>query len=178
MRAARGITLLELMITIAIVAVLGSLAAPGLNALLYDARITAAVNGLLHDLFLARSESLKRGEVISVCKSQDGRTCANAVPDWHVGWMVFVNHDRDEPPQRGNEEPILTVSQGWPGGTISSNRTAYSFRPFVQGVVNGTLVFCDPRGSSSARAIVISHTGRPRVSRRDSSNKPLQCPAA
>jgi len=44
--------------------------------------------------------------------------------------------------------------------------------------VNGTLVFCDPRGSSSARAIVISHTGRPRVSRRDSSNKPLKCPAA
>ena len=178
MRAARGITLLELMISIAIVAVLGSLAAPGFSALRYDAQITAAVNGLLHDLFLARSESMKRGEVISICKSQDGSTCANAAPDWRVGWMVFVNHDRKEPPQRGNEEPILAVSQGRPGITISSNRTAYSFRPSVQGVVNGTLVFCDPRGSSSARAIVISHTGRPRVSRRDSSNKPLKCPAA
>ena len=53
------------------------------------------------------------------------------------------------------------------GGFIADSRT--------QGVVNGTLVFCDPRGSAHARAIIISHTGRPRVARLDADGKPLRC---
>ena len=73
-------------------------------------------------------------------------------------------------------EPVLSVHAGWRGGHITSNRKAFSFRPIIQGVVNGTVLFCDPRGNAHARAIIISHTGRPRVSQRDSSNKPLRCP--
>ena len=178
MHSARGVTLMEFAMTLAMVGILGSLAIPGFTALRYDAERTSTVNELLHALFLARSESIKRGAVVSVCKSPDGSTCANSAPDWNVGWMVFVNTDRDEPPQRDSEEPIVAVHQGWPAGTITSNRVAFSFRPFTQGVVNGTLVFCDPRGPSEARAIIVSHTGRPRVAHRDSSNKPLRCPAA
>jgi hypothetical protein len=92
--------------------------------------------------------------------------------------MVFVNADRDETPVRDEGEPVLQVYQGWPRGHIWSNRVAYSFRPYVQGVVNGTIVFCDSRGSAEARAIIISHTGRPRISRRDASNRPLRCGSA
>jgi hypothetical protein len=46
----------------------------------------------------------------------------------------------------------------------------------AQAVVNGTIVFCDARGSAHARAIIISHTGRPRVAQRDADGKPLRCP--
>ncbi|HEY4366117.1 MAG TPA: GspH/FimT family protein [Steroidobacteraceae bacterium] len=177
MRAAHGLTLLEMLMTLAMLGILSSLAVPGFTALRYDTTRTAAVNELLHALFLARSESVKRGTVVSVCKSRDGSSCANSAPDWNIGWMVFVNEDRDEPPQREDQEPIVAVYQGWSSGSITSNRTAYSFRPVTQSPVNGTLVFCDPRGSATARAIIISHTGRPRVAHRDSSNKPLRCAA-
>jgi hypothetical protein len=72
---------------------------------------------------------------------------------------------------------LLQVYAAWPGGHITSNRAAYSFRPIMQAVINGTVVFCDPRGSTAARALIITNVGRPRLSQRDSSNKPLRCPA-
>ena len=81
-----------------------------------------------------------------------------------------------------NSEPLPglppctgTVTLVRPAGTITSNRPAYSFRPVHQGLVNGTLLFCDREGGAAARAIIISPTGRPRVSRRDSDNRPLHC---
>jgi type IV fimbrial biogenesis protein FimT len=169
-------TLIELLTTIAVVAILSAAAAPSFSNLRFDAERTTAVNSFLHALFLARSESIKRGTVVTLCKSPNGEQCANE-GSWSEGWMVFVNSDRDDLPQRDPGEHVIVVHEGWRRGTISSNRPAYSFRPFRQSVVNGTIVFCDPRGSEHARAIVISHTGRARVTRRDSSNRPLRCEA-
>jgi type IV fimbrial biogenesis protein FimT len=177
MRRATGVTLIELITTVSIIAILSSIAAPSFTGLRNDAERTTTVNGFLHALFLARSESIKRGQVVSVCKSSDGSTCAGKGADWRDGWMVFANSDRDDLPVRDPDELILLVNEGWRAGSIESNREAYSFRPYQQAVVNGTIVFCDPRGSAHARAIIISHTGRPRVAQRDASNRPLKCSA-
>lgn len=176
MRNALGVTLIEMLTTLTVMGVLGALAAPGFNTLLRDSARTAAVNDFFHALFLARSESIKRGEIVSLCRSQDRETCAHRGIEWTAGWLVFVNSDRDELPERDPGEAVLAVYDGWPNGRITSNRLAYSFRPHIQGVVNGTIVFCDARGSEHARAIIISHTGRPRVARRDSSGRALECP--
>jgi type IV fimbrial biogenesis protein FimT len=172
-----GTTLIQLLTTLAVVAVLATLAAPGMSALRLDGRRTTAVNGLLLGLFLARSEAIKRGVIVSVCRSSDGRNCDNRAADWNVGWIVFVNSDRDDPPTRDPTEELIFTSAAAPGGSITSNRRGYSFRPATQAVVNGTIVFCDVRGSAHARAIIISHTGRPRVSQRDTDGKPLRCPS-
>jgi type IV fimbrial biogenesis protein FimT len=177
MRRSQGITLVELITTVGIVAILSSIAVPSFSHLRNDAERTTTVNGFLHALYLARSESIKRGQVVSICKSADGSTCAGKGANWSEGWMVFANNDRDDLPVRDPDEPVLLVNEGWQAGSIDSNREAYSFRPYQQAVVNGTIVFCDPRGSAHARAIIISHTGRPRVAQRDSSNRALQCPA-
>jgi len=172
---AAGTTLMELLTTLAVVAVLATLAAPGFQTLRLDSRRTAAVNGLLHNLFLARSEAIKRAQVVSICHSSDGQRCDPGF-DWSAGWIVFVNRDRDDPPVRNAAEELIVASAGGPGVSIMSNRRGYSFRPMAQAVVNGTIVFCDPRGSAHARAIIISHTGRPRVAQRDADGKPLRCP--
>jgi type IV fimbrial biogenesis protein FimT len=158
-------------------AIVSTLAMPGMNDLVKNSERTSAVNTFIHALFFARSEAMTRGGVVSLCKSMNGSSCMNRHPDWNAGWMVFANTDRDDPPVRDADEEVLAVYPGWQGGHITSNRQAYSFRPYLQGVVNGTILFCDPRGGSEARAIVISHTGRPRVSQRASGNKPLRCPA-
>jgi type IV fimbrial biogenesis protein FimT len=173
---AAGLTLVELVTVIAIVGIVVGMAIPSFAGLVRDTGRTTAVNGFIHSLYLARSEAIRRAKVVSICKSSDGRTCDErlAAP-WNKGWMVFVNRDRDEPPQRDPDEPVLSINQGWESGDISSNRRAYSFRPHEQGIVNGTIIFCDPRGSAHARAIIINHTGRPRISQRDASNRPLRC---
>jgi type IV fimbrial biogenesis protein FimT len=172
-----GTTLMELLTTLAIVAVLATLAAPGMRTLQLDGRRTAVVNSFLHGLFLARSEAIKHAKVVSVCRSGDGSRCDYGAADWSVGWIVFVNSDGDDPPQRDPPEELIARSGAWPGGSITTNRPAYSFRPVTQAVVNGTIVFCDVRGSPHARAIIISYTGRPRVAQRDAADKPLRCPS-
>ncbi|HEU4603853.1 MAG TPA: GspH/FimT family pseudopilin [Steroidobacteraceae bacterium] len=174
MQHPKGVTLIEMLATVSIVAILGALAAPSFQNLALSSERTTVVNNFFHALFLARSEAIKRGQVVTVCKSADGSTCLKA-GEWTSGWIVFVNTDHDESPVRDEDEPVLQVYSGWSRGQITSNRPAYSFRPYVQGVVNGTILFCDARGSAEARAIIISHTGRPRVSHRDASNRPLRC---
>lgn len=175
---ATGLTLLEMMIALGLCATVATLAVPGLRALVNDAGRVAAVNSFVHALMLARSEAITRGGVVSLCKSSDGSRCMNQAPDWNVGWIVFLNLDHDDPPSRGASETVIEVYAGWRGGHITSNRDAYSFRPFAQNVINGTVIFCDPRGSSTARALILNNVGRPRLSQRDSSNKPLRCPAS
>jgi type IV fimbrial biogenesis protein FimT len=176
MQRPHGITLPELLTALCVFGICSFAALPGFVRIQRDAARSAAVNEFFHALFLARSESSKRGTLVSLCKSRDGRRCIYSTTDWAGGWVVFVNHHSDVQPQVDSPESILHVYQGWKGGTISSNRAAYSYRPYTQGVINGTIVFCDTRGSAHARAIIISHTGRPRVASRDASQKPLQCP--
>jgi type IV fimbrial biogenesis protein FimT len=175
--SARGFNLFELLMAMAVFGILAGLAAPGFNDVILDSRRTAAVNGFVHTVFLARSAAVMSGHIVTLCGSNDGRTCRQS-SEWATGWIVFANSDRDEPPVRDDDEAVLAVQPPWPSGTITSNRNSYSFRPHRQGVVNGTIVFCDRRGPAHARAIIISQTGRPRVSNSDTSGKPLRCPPA
>jgi type IV fimbrial biogenesis protein FimT len=176
MRRSHGVTLIELITTVGIIAILSTLAAPSFGNLRRDAERTSTVNSFVHALFLARSESIKRAQVVSICKSTNGSSCADSHATWQEGWIVFANANRGDHPVRDANEPVLLVNPGWQHGTITSNRESYSFRPFQQAVVNGTIVFCDSRGSAQARAIIISQTGRPRVAQRDASNRALRCP--
>lgn len=173
----RGVTLLELMLTLAVSAVLLGLAVPAFGGMWLDSQRAVAVNALVHGIFLARTTAIVRSHVVSICRSSDGQTCSNQFDNWQHGWIVFVNHDRDDPPVRDRGEPVLAVQAPSEGVTITSNRRAYSFRKFQHRVVNGTVVFCDRRGSAHARAIIINSAGRPRLSKRDSDNRPLRCPS-
>src|SRR5690606_29207586 len=124
----------------------------------------------------ARSTAIQRGHTVSLCRSADGRQCANQMAGWESGWLVFVNVAGESPPHLDDEDTVLAIFAGWPEGRITSNRLAYSFRPQAPGVVNGSVVFCDRRGPAQARAVIINHAGRPRVSRRGSASNPLRCP--
>lgn len=176
MTRVNGMTLLELVLTLAILAIVSTAAMPAFADLRRNAVRTATVNDFLHALYLARSEAINRMEVVSVCKSVDGRRCGNDLPGWNTGWLVFANRDRDQPPVVDPDEPVLRTWSGWPAGSITANRPAFSFRPVQQSGVNGTVLFCDAGGAASARAIVISQTGRPRATTRDADDRPLRCP--
>ena len=159
----QGVTLIELMICVAVGAGLLGWTAPSFRAFLLDAARAREVNQFVQAVYYARSEAIKRNGVVSLCPSLDGATCAAATA-WQAGWLVFVNLDHDSPAALDAGEELLRAYGAWPDGRITSNRTTLSFRAFGQSGVTATVEFCDDRGSRSARAVIISQTGRPRIS--------------
>jgi type IV fimbrial biogenesis protein FimT len=79
-----GFTLIELMVTVSMVAILASLAAPGFREIIAAQRMRTAAFGLMSDLTLARSEAVKRGASVSVAPVGDG---------WAGGWRVAIVGD-------------------------------------------------------------------------------------
>jgi type IV fimbrial biogenesis protein FimT len=171
-----GLTLLELLVTLTLVAVLAMAGIPALLGLIQNQRMTAQINGLVHGVHLARLLAQTRLADAVICGSSTGRRCDPGM-NWTEGWLLFMNLDRDFPAQVDAREPVLATGDVFRNGTIRANRRAFVFRPFEIRSTNGTLVFCDARGAGQARALVISYTGRPRIATHRPDGKPLQCPS-
>ncbi|CAN5285288.1 hypothetical protein BH24PSE2_BH24PSE2_16760 [soil metagenome] len=170
-----GLSLLELLIVLTTIGILLSAATPTMRDVVQDNHRAARVNRLVHALHLARGESIKRASEVAICKSVTGRDCESGNSLWGDGWIVFVNVDRDHPPRVDRGEDIILRERAALEMHISGNRHSFTFRPFYGRSTNGTIVFCDARGPRAARAVIISHTGRPRVSDRRPDGRPLAC---
>jgi len=174
MQNTRGYTLWELLCTLGIAAIAFGLAVPAFTDFLLDSRRTADINAWVLAVQLARSEAAKRGRPVIVCKTADQRRCGGTALPADAGWMVYVNLDDAYPPERSAAEPLLYAHTPELTGSIVSNRPYFEFRP-ARRSSNGTVVFCDRRGASAARAVIVSYTGRPRVDTRDGDGRPLRC---
>ena len=176
LRDAAGFTLWDLLCTLLIASIVLGLGVPSFRTFLLDSRRTADVNAFVLAVQLARNEAAKRGRSVAVCASADGLRCTNPKVRYDAGWIVFVNEDNVRPPQRSAAEPLLYVHDPEITGTIVANRDAFEFWPFhQQRSTNGTAVFCDARGSSAARAVIVSYTGRPRVDSVGPGGEALRC---
>jgi type IV fimbrial biogenesis protein FimT len=171
-----GFSLLELLLVSLVAGVLATIGAPALRNLILDAAMVAQVNRLVHGIHLARQEAEKHGADVALCRSSEGRSCDHTQP-WQSGFIVFVNRDRDDPPQVDPGEPVLQTTPAWSGGVITANRNAFVFRPYGKRSVNGTVMLCDSRGPEAAKSVIVSYTGRPRATRADISSNQLRCPS-
>jgi type IV fimbrial biogenesis protein FimT len=86
-RASFGFTLVELIVTLVVASVLLALAAPNFSGFVKSNRLAGQANELMADLAFARSEAIKRGANITVCRSGDGANCLNGAA-WKDGWIV------------------------------------------------------------------------------------------
>lgn len=88
MKRSRGFTLIELMITLVLAAIILTLAVPGFQDIIRNNRAATQANELVTALGLARSEAVKRGARVSLCPSADQASCTGGT-DWSGGWIVF-----------------------------------------------------------------------------------------
>jgi type IV fimbrial biogenesis protein FimT len=119
-----GYTMLELVMTMAIVVILGTIALPGFKYVTTSNRIATEVNGLLGDIQFARSQAVKEGLTVTICASSTPyRGCTNT--DWELGWIVFLDTNGNKGVDPG--EAIIRTQPAF-GGTDSFVATPNTFQ--------------------------------------------------
>jgi len=91
-RAASGFTMVELMVTIAVAAILMAIAFPSFQSVMRSNRLATATNQVIGAVSLARTEAIRNTRGAGVCASSDGSTCAVST-DWATGWLVWSDLD-------------------------------------------------------------------------------------
>lgn len=169
-RCSAGFTLVELIVSVTVLGILLGMAVPQFTDFLRNSRRAAVLNELVGSLTLARTEAIRRGVTVSMCKTVDGTACVSGAGDtWAAGWLIFVNSDSDDPPVFDVGETDLRVrTEADAGYTIQPSVDVTNFITFnADGSVTsaGTFTYCDARGTGRARAVVINAVGRTRLSR-------------
>jgi type IV fimbrial biogenesis protein FimT len=161
----KGFTLVELVVTVGISALLLSLAVPSMGTLLNKSRQTATINDFVASIRMARSTAIEANADVTICPSASGRNCESVA--WHTGWIVFKDLDNDHVVDE--DEDIVRVygevsgvaihpslSDGYlhyqPNGRIVHNHVGGSA---------GDFTVCDQRGADFAKVMILDLLGRP-----------------
>lgn len=163
-----GLTLVEVLIAMTIAAVLGALALPSLRDWRLGYELASHAQYLAGNMSRARSEAIKRGYRVNLCRSIDRHQCA-ASGGWDSGWIVFVDQNHDG--WIDEDEPVLAVSEPTPAGvTVRANRPLADYvsytnlgeaRRFDGALQMGTFSLC--RSGQRLIKVVLANTGRVRI---------------
>lgn len=174
-RCQRGFTLLELIAGLSITAILTATGVPAFNELIQRNRLTTEINTFVTHLHYTRSEAIKSGVRGVMCRSADGETCSRT-QGWEEGWIIFA--DKNANREYDGDDELLYVQQARDNGiNITSGRRrkiVYQNTGMSPGS-NGTYVFCSPDYPEYAKAVIISNTGRPRLSKIRPDGSDLGC---
>ena len=117
----RGFTLLELMVVVAIAAIMAALAAPSLRDFVVRNKMSSVGNEFTGSLLRARNEAVSRNTCVTMCMSTtveatgtgtQGPVCATTGDDWQVGWIVFLDTTCANTAGPNTPEDLIFVRQG------------------------------------------------------------------
>lgn len=160
----RGVTIIELMIVVMIVAVLATLGAPSFADFVRNMRLASNMSDLNSDLLLARSESIRRNSRVLICprSSSTSTVCATTATaeTWMNGWLVCYDSDADgscDASTSSDPNPVRVRSA--PASPLSLTGPAASVTFFPVGNANGAAIFMMTAGTSSTRSITVAPSG-------------------
>lgn len=151
----QGLTLIELLVTLSVLAIVLSQGIPSLQSLLQKQQVSTYTNQLFLALTLARSEAVKRGQNITLCASSSGHTCTSQQINWNTGWLITTD----------DNTLLHSVTLNDPSFNLFWNRKN-SLRFNAQGQspgFNGTFTLCHRNNELLQKTVILSNTGRARV---------------
>lgn len=188
MRRSLGITITEMLVALAIAAVMTGLALPAFQGLVQQNRAAAALNQLLGALQSARHAAITLRTAVTLCPSAVPSECG-ARDTWHQGTLMFADDDADG--RRDANEQILRWLPGFSDRSriywrSFRNRSYLQIKPSgMTDWQNGHLLYCPPDGNPRyAREVIINAQARPRNApdadhdgiAEDADGRPLRCP--
>lgn len=177
----KGVTLIELLISLAIIAIVMMAVAPSIQSILVKNKIVAELNELSAVIQFARNNAIDEQINTMVCPSTDYATCST---DWNEPKIVFI--DADSNGNRGSTEELLAAT-----GAISTTNYLTSSSDFLlftalgEATQNSSLIFCfEEKQAEYARALYVTLQGRVKTSsdsdrngvHEDLSGNALVCP--
>jgi type IV fimbrial biogenesis protein FimT len=163
-----GLTLVELLIAVALAGVLLGIAIPGYRDWIAGYQLANHAQQLAASMAYARGEALKRGVRVSLCRTTDGRQCAEGA-GWDAGWIVYVDRNRNG--RVDTDEPVLRVEPPAALGVrTEANRPVENYVSFTGsgharllngGLQMGTFTVC--RSGAPATRVVLANSGRVRT---------------
>ena len=149
-----GFTLIELMVTIAVMAILLAFGVPYFSDVSLGSKLGSYANSLVANAYLARSEAIKTNSPVTLCASSNGTSCAGA---WEQGWIVLSGGTAIQ------HQPALP-----PGFLVNASAGSIDFLPTgVSASTAATLKVCRsaPTAGWTERKVSISATGLPSVTK-------------
>ncbi len=148
-----GISLVEIMVTIAVVSILAAVAAPNVQTLIKNNRVRSVTDEFTSSMYQARSEAVKRNNLVTMCASNATQdNCDGGVDDFSGGWIVFTDYDNDQTVDPigtlfdttgdgagDTPEQILFVS-GTPAANIEIDANVNAYKRVLTYRSNGLLV--------------------------------------
>lgn len=160
-----GFSLIELLVTISILGVLLTIAAPSFVEFLQNSKMSNQATDLVTALQYAKSEAVKRNTLVSVCAKGGSTTvCNGGAEAWTNGWQVMVDANNDCVEDTDDGDVILRNWDAVEGTSIcfsGGNKARFKNTGMLSGTA-GTFRICDSREESAVRGIVLSPQGRTR----------------
>lgn len=174
-----GFTLIELMVTLVIAAILVSYAVPNMRTFIQNGRLSTQANDFVSDITYARSEAIKRGTNVVICPSTTGAACLASGSSWQNGRLMFVDGDGNSTWSGAPPDTQLRFREGLGGTNTLQDATlpitiVFDRRGALTGAVGFTFNLCDERGVTHGRSITLNSTGQVRVL--PSTTPPASCP--
>ena len=180
MKMQKGLTLIELMVTLVVIAILLAAAGPSFLSTIKDNRRTAYINELVSSLNLARSEAVKSNRTVALCPSANSADCAG--DNYDAGWIVFRNDNGDDPPVVDSpgemilRTHVVTQHAGTSMSASSLIANGINFQPSGRPSNSGDITYCDDRGATDARSVVVNLVGVIVASDKHADGSALTCP--